>query len=158
MSSVKGAKGLERKLNMLDKKESRKIVRKAAREAHKIALKQGRALAKSMIGGETGNEIAKALKLRTLKTKDKSSYTVTFNIDPNRAEDFTYYSQDGKRTFIPAAIEYGHSGNTGSNKKVAKPIPYLRKASEQTKKPRIKKFGSVVKSELNAISKVRFQK
>jgi hypothetical protein len=57
-------------------------------------------------------------------------------MDP-REDRFIHISQSGRRNYIPSAIEYGH-GN-------ARPIPYIRRAWEETKREDVKIMGKKLK-------------
>lgn len=149
MSSMRleGFDGLDRKLSALPNKVAKKIVRTATREAAKVTLKKVKSNAKSMIGGNMGALISKNAKVIVFKHQRKGSYGVQIGMKPNVPE-FDYYpvgassslstrKTTGKKSYIPAALEFGH-GN-------ARPIPFLRAAWSATKNRAVKKMASVLK-------------
>jgi HK97 gp10 family phage protein len=141
---LSGFEGLDRKLLSLERKVAKKIVRKATRESAKVVLKQVKANAKSMIGGNMGALIAKNAKVIVFKFQRKGSYGVQIGMKPN-VPQFDYWpigsssnlanrKSKGRKSYIPAAIEWGH-GN-------ARPIPYIRAAWASTKVRAVKKMAS----------------
>ncbi len=141
---LEGFEGLDKKLISLEKKVAKKIVRKATRESAKIPLKQVKANAKSMVGGKMGALLAKYAKIIVFKHQRKGSYGVQIGMKPNvpqfdywpvgASSNLTNRKSSGKKSYIPAAIEYGH-GN-------ARPIPFIRSAWAATKAKAVKKMGS----------------
>ena len=135
---LRGSKGLERKLNSLDRKVSRKVVRAAVRDAQKITLKAAKENAAGMVGGEMGAKLKKALNIRAFKKRKKGSYGMKIGLKLNDA--FIHHSigkqAGGNRYFIPFAIEYGHAapGAGGSGAKDVPAIPFMRNAADRTAK------------------------
>jgi len=117
---------LEKKLLKLETKTSKKIVRKAIRDAAKILLKQMKVNAKTMVGGNMGNLIAKHLKTKAPKRQRRGEFALNVGTESKANELFVHITKAGKRHFIPSAIEFGH-GN-------AKPIPYMKDAWDKKKK------------------------
>lgn len=144
---LEGFEGLDRKLLALPKKVAKKIVRTATREAAKVTLKKVKSNAKSMIGGNMGALISKHAKVIVFKHQRKGSYGVQIGMKPN-VPQFDYYpvgatsslstrKTTGKKSYIPAAIEFGHDE--------ARPIPYIRAAWAVSKARAVKKMASVLK-------------
>jgi len=137
-----GGKELERKLLELEKKVGKKIVRPAVRNAQKVllvAIKQRlNFIAK---GGGMAQKISKALTVRAQKKQKKGSYSINVQLKNDPA--FIHYSKGassslttgkttGKRTYAPAAIEFGH----GKNKEQAA-RPFMRPAADMLVRNRI---------------------
>ena len=145
--TLTGFDGLEKKLKSLPGKVAKKIVRTATREAAKVTLKQVKSNAKSMIGGNMGALISKHAVVRVFKFQRKGSYGVQIGMRPN-VPQFDYWpigsssglknrKTSGKKSYIPAAIEYGHDN--------ASPIPYIRRAFDTTKARSVKVLGQKLK-------------
>ena len=88
--ALEGFEGLDKTLSALPKKVAKKIVRKATRESAKVTLKQVKANAKSMIGGNMGALIAKHAKVIVFKHQRRGSYGVQIGMKPNVPE-FDYW-------------------------------------------------------------------
>ena len=134
--TLEGFDKLEEKLGRLEKKTAKKIVRTATREAAKVTLANVKSNAKSMVGGNMGGLLAKFAKVVVFKHQRRGSYGVQIGMKPNVPE-FDYWpvgassslssrKSTGKKSYIPAAIEYGHDN--------AKPIPFIRRAFDATRK------------------------
>lgn len=150
---LKGAKELEKKLLQLETKVGRKIVRSAVRNAQKAMIPTVKGyLAGISKGGGMVQRISKALTVRAQKRNPKGTYSVHVTIKPDPAfvgyskgsafslaESTTkkgkvYHKQvSGKRSYVPAAIEFGH----GKNKEQAA-RPFMRPAADVTISKRIK--------------------
>ena len=144
---LEGFDGLDRKLTALPQKVAKKIVRTATREAAKVTLKKVKSNAKSMVGGNMGALLSRHAKVVVFKHQRKGSYGVQIGMKPNVPE-FDYYpvgassslttrKTTGKKSYIPAAIEFGHDN--------ARPIPYIRAAWAVSKARAVKKMASVLK-------------
>jgi len=131
-----GAKEIQRVLDNLTNKEVAKAARTACREAQKvIMLPEYKGKARAMVGGRMGSQIAAALKVRAMKVMRQGHYGVKILLD--EPEEFVYHTADGKRYFIPSAIEYGHAfpgrgGGRNAPKHVAA-NPFARTAFENKK-------------------------
>lgn len=123
---------LEKKLLKLERKTSKKIVRKAIRNAARILLKEMKSNAKTMVGGNMGKLIARHLKTRAVKKQRRGEFALNVGTDPKQNELFIDITKKGKRNFIPSAIEFGH-GN-------AKPIPFMTSAWDKKKKSVLQKL------------------
>ncbi len=144
---LEGFKGLDKKLSALPRKVAKKIVRTAIREAAKVTLKKVKSNANSMIGGNMGALIAKNAKVIVFKHQRKGSYGVQIGMKPNvpqfdywpvgASSSLTSRRTTGKKSYIPAALEYGH-GN-------ARPIPFIRSAFAATKGRAVRKMASELK-------------
>jgi hypothetical protein len=158
---IEGGKELEEKLLQLERNVGKKIIRQAVRNAQKSlipAIKSN--LAAISRGGGMAEKIARALKLGVPKKQKKGGYTIQVLLkqDPAfvsyRKGSFSYlYNKKGKghgkeigRSYIPAAIEYGH----GHNKEQAA-RPFIRPAADATEKSRVKILADYVKAELEKI-------
>jgi hypothetical protein len=141
--SLIGGKELEAKLLSLERKVSKKIVRAGVRKAQKHLLNATKTyLMVISRGGGMAQKIAKALQVRAPRRQRRGSYSL--NVQIRNDPDFVYYPRgsssslttrktSGHRSFIPAAIEYGH----GRNKEQAA-RPFMRPASDATVGSRIK--------------------
>ena len=145
---LEGFEGLEKKLVSLEKKVSKKIVRKATRDAAKVTLNQVKSNAKSMVDGNMGGLLAKYAKVIVFKHQRRGSYGVQIGMKPNVPE-FDYWpvgassslknrKTTGKKSYIPAALEYGHDN--------ARPIPFTRRAFQSTKTRSIKAMAESLKT------------
>jgi len=153
---IEGAKELETKLLELERKMAKKIIRQGVRNAQKIlipAIKSN--LSAISKGGGMSEMIAKALQIRAARKNPRGSYSV--NVQIRNQPDFVYYPKgsfssletrktQGKRSYIPAAIEYGH----GQNKEQAA-RPFMRPAADSTERSRIKILSDWVRNELDKI-------
>ena len=150
---IDNVKQLETKLKNLEKKVAKKIITKALKESTKIIQRTAKAnimfmlaKAKMTIKGNLkkgekqrlkssmAGKMAKALVVRTGKAK-RGIYLVEALYDKKYNDDFVYVSKDGKRSYIPAAIEYGHklvAWGHRTGKKVA-PVPVMRNAWDTKK-------------------------
>jgi len=148
---IEGGKELESNLATLGRRINKKVIRGAVRAGQRPMLSAAKANAKSMVGGEMGKKIAKALQIRAAKEKESGFYSIDVKISRDYNDQFVYYLKGshtkvnfstgklGKevgRTYIPAAIEYGHM--TGGT--YVQPIPYLRNAAESTRDETIRRF------------------
>ena len=134
--NVKGFDKFDRQLRNLDNKVAKKIVKTATRAAAKNTLTAVKANARSMIGGDMGQLIAKWAKIIVFKHQRRGSWGVQIGMKAGVPE-FVDYSKVGKRNYIPSALEFGH-GN-------ARPIPYIRNAWEKTKRQDVIIMGRELK-------------
>ena len=147
-------KAILAKLASLETKDARNAVRKGVRAGRKDTLAEVRANAKSLnssSGRNMADKIKRSLKLRvTPKSKlhAKDAYAMEINFDTAKSPDLVYKTKEGVRYFIPFAIEYGHVGpgegvarsknrkasvvRNFAKRKVAEPIPFMRRAHEST--------------------------
>lgn len=125
MMTLAGAQELERKLKNLPTKVAKKAVRQAVRAGGKPTLAQAKANASALVGGTMGGLIAANLVLRAQRRQRRGSYGVNVMMRPKRDELFVHTSKAGRRTYIPAAIEYGHGS--------ARPISFMRTGWDITK-------------------------
>jgi len=133
---TRGFEIFDAKLKAMETKVAKSIVKTATRTAAKNTLKEVKSNARSMIGGEMGQLIEKWAKIIVFKHQRKGSWGVQIGMKAGVPE-FTDYSKVGRRNYIPSAIEFGH-GN-------ARPIPYIRKAWEKTKKQDVRIMGRELK-------------
>jgi hypothetical protein len=131
---IEGAKELENKLLQLETKVGRKIVRSALRKAQKSLIPTIKGYLSTISkGGGTAQRIVAALTVRAAKKNPRGSYAINVQLKPD--VELFRISKDGKRSFIPAAIEYGH----GHDKEGAA-RPYMRPAADSTEKSRVSQF------------------
>jgi len=125
--TIEGGAELERKLGAIESQTAKKIVRKAVREGLKPTHRAAKANAQSMVGGNMGALIAQNLQLRVMKKKRPNSYAMNVRPKPG-VDEFVHIAKKSKyaggRTFIPAAIEYGHDNVPA--------IPFMRQAADKT--------------------------
>ena len=132
---IEGGKELESNLATLGRRINKKVIRGAVRDGQRPMLSAAKANAGSMIGGEMGKKIAKALQLRAPKRQKPGTYSLHVQLKSG-IEAFVQTAKGGKRHYIPAAIELGHmAGDT-----YVPPIPYLRNAAESTRDETIRRF------------------
>lgn len=146
---IQGAKELERNLATLGQRVHKKVVRKAVREGQRPLLAAAKANARSMVGGDMGSKIASNLEIRAPKKQERGSYVLLVRMKAG-IQEFVYYRKGahsllkpgggpGKeigRTYIPAAIEYGHmNGPT-----YVPPIPFAQNAADATRSETIRRF------------------
>jgi len=142
-----GFDGLDRQLLNLERKVAKKIVRKATREAAKVTLRKVKENASSMVGGNMGGLLSKYAKVIVFKHQRRGSYGVQIGMKPGvpqfdhwpagSSSNLSNRKSTGKKSYIPAAIEYGH-GN-------ARPIPFIRSAFQSTKAKSVHVLGKELK-------------
>ena len=124
---ITGLKRLNKNIDLLEKKVAKKVIRKAVREAGKTTiLKEARTNAKTLLGGDLGKLIKKAIKLQPVKKQRKGMFAMMVKPSDKFNDELTHTSKAGRKTYIPYAIEYGHGE--------AKPIPIMRNAYLKKKK------------------------
>jgi HK97 gp10 family phage protein len=131
-----GFEAFDLKLKNMVSKVAKKIVRQATKAGSKNTLKRVKANAKSMVGGEMGDLIARNAKVFVFKHQRRGSWGVQIGMDP-REKRYIHISNVGRRNYIPSALEFGH-GN-------ARPIPYIRRAWAETRKQDVKIMGKKLK-------------
>jgi len=141
--SLIGGKELEAKLLQLETNVGRKIVRSAVRNAQKSLIPTIKGnLAGISRGGGMAQKISKALTVRAARRNPRGTYSVhvTLKSDPTlvfypkgSSSNLGTGKTTGKRSYIPAAIEFGH----GKNKEQAA-RPFMRPAADVTVSSRIK--------------------
>ena len=142
---TKGFRELESELLQLEKKISKNIVRKGLRKAQnelKSVIKSYLSAIPSRGSGMT-KKIASALQLKVGKT-NKGSYAINVRIRPT--PEFVHTSKEGRRTYIPSAIEYGH----GKSKEQAA-RPFMRPAGDATEIKRMKILSEEIAIEIGKI-------
>jgi HK97 gp10 family phage protein len=123
---LQGAKKLQKKLDRLEKKTAKKIVRKAVTKGGAVLRKAGRSNARSMVGGNMGGLISKNIVSQTHKRQKRGSHARWVGMRPG-VDEFVHIAKGqskykNKKTYIPTAIEYGHDN--------AAAIPFLRSAKD----------------------------
>jgi hypothetical protein len=126
-------------LKNMELKVAKTIVRRVTRTAAKNTLKEVKLNALRMVNGEMGELLFHNAKIFTFKHQRRGSFGVQIGMDPAE-EKFIHYSKNGKRSYIPSAIEYGHDD--------ARPIPFIRSAWDKTKKEDIRIMAKMFKTEI----------
>ncbi len=142
---LEGADILERKLKALEAKTAKKIVRKAVRAGAKPVLQAAKANAANMVGGTMGRLIKKNIKIRAFRKQRRGSFGVGIQTAPDVPEFIHINKGDGKRQYIPAAIEYGHDNVPA--------IPFMRKAADEKLKGSAKIIGREIAAGIEATAK-----
>jgi len=122
---LEGDKALQRKLEQIEPKLQRKVIRQAVRATGKVVLPEAQANAISMVGGDMGKLLKRHLGLRTYKKHRRGTYAMRIAISPEANDQLVHVSRWTGRSYIPAAIEYGHEAPDGSH---VPAIPFMRKA------------------------------
>lgn len=128
---IAGLEALDRKLRDLPLKVAKKVVRSAVRRAQKITLAAIKAstlrlpISKRWLGLRAAL-IAGAWELRAPRRQRSGGYALHVQLLPSPA--LVHESKDGRRSYIPAAIEFGHGA---TKDKAAR--PYARPAAEKAR-------------------------
>ena len=134
-----GFSELEKKLTMMLPATAKKVVRRAVRKGAKPVQKAARENASSMVGGEMGTLLKKHLIVRAFKKQRRRQFGVQVRLRPDVAE-FIDISKEGKRNYIPSAIEFGHVGPGG----FVGAIPFMRNASDT----QLANAAAIIKAEI----------
>ena len=139
---VYGVKGVEKRLDLLEKKVAKKVVSQAVQKVAKSILKtKMKNNATSMVGGEMGKALAKSISTYVAKKRNNGDFMVIARTKPKKGQEhFIYMSKSQKRSYVPHAIEFGH-GNT-------KPIPFMRKAWIESMRTAQKALGKQIVSNI----------
>jgi hypothetical protein len=142
--NLHGIDAVKKALASLDPATVQKICKTELANGAEIIKKAAQSNAQSMVGGSMGKELSDAMEVK-VQTSTKKGVVVRMQIDPDK-ESFAAaaVASDGlhlTRSYIPAAIEYGHAGpgKAGSGVKVAAAIPFMRRAFEATKNEAMQK-------------------
>ena len=148
---ITGAKEIEAKLLSLERKFARTIVKDALREGANHLMKAMKGRARTIGKGQTGmgKRIANALAVRVWRRQYRGVYGLGIRLKRDPA--FVGYAQgsasslkskklvQGRRYFIPTAIEYGHAfPGRGGRKGAPKDVParpFARPAIDAEKGP-----------------------
>ena len=163
---IRGNKELMANLATLPQKMEKKVIGQAVRATQKIMVPVVQSNARSMLAAskypdsvDMSEMIANNIVIRAPKKQRRGLYTLMVMMKPKVGE-FLYYPSGsssslstkkttGRRTYIPAAIEYGHmAGGT-----YVPPVPFMRSAAESTANNRMRMFTNLLRSGLlrNAI-------
>jgi len=148
---LEGGKELERKLAALETKVAKKVVRKAVRAAQKPILTAIKANARSMVGGHMGGLIASSVVLRAQKKQRRGSYAMNVRLkseSEGAPAEFVHITKEGKRHFIPAAVEFGHGPG---KEQVA--IPFGRSAADSTRAETLRILAGELKKGIDQVAK-----
>ena len=121
---VLGLQDLEAKLRQLPQVAAKRIVRKAVKKGAAVVRKAARINARAMVGGEMGHDISKSLATGKGKAL-RDGFSVRVGPRSEDSEKFVTVSAAGRRSYVPAALEYGHDGVAA--------IPFFRAAWDSTK-------------------------
>lgn len=149
--NLTGAKELDKKLLALQTKVARKVVKKAVRTSLKPELASSKSNAKSMVSGEMGALLSKNLQLKVFKKQKKGSYGMSVKMKSD-VDEFVHTSKSGGKSYIPAAIEYGHKTQDGG---FVQAIPFMRAAADPWMKVGIALFGKEVKKGIKEVTRGR---
>lgn len=152
--TITGARELQAKLDTLARNVQKRVVRKAVRAARKPVLARAKANALARVGGSMGALLAKAIVIAAPKKQQPGTYALHVQLlsqgrDQRRKNaigvaGFVHESQrTGRRTYIPAAIEYGH----GASKEQAA-RPFMRPAADSTERESLRILGRELASGL----------
>jgi len=122
---LKGGRELEAKLRELPAEVALRTGRLAVRKGAEVVRHAAQVNAVSMVGGETGEAIAEAIAVQTLRNRRGLPVAARLGIDKKTNDRFVVVSADGRRNYIPSAIEYGHDN--------AAAVPFMRNAWDSTK-------------------------
>ena len=126
---IDGAKEIEKMLDRLGTKVGKKVVKSALKTAAKAPLQQAKSNAKALASGKSkkgiSKLIAKFLKARMMSKMRKGNFGVAVEVSAKGNDYFVGYTSEGKRYYIPAAIEYGHDN--------VAPRSFMRNAWDVTK-------------------------
>ncbi len=133
---LEGDVELLRMFKRLERDVGKKIVKTALRNGAKLFQNDMAMSAVNMVGGKTGTDIAKHLVVRVLKRRPPI-WGIATMIDPKSNDIFVVFTKDGKRYYIPNAIEFGHAfPRRGGGKNAPKDvmaIPFARTTFESKK-------------------------
>jgi HK97 gp10 family phage protein len=118
---LEGVRPLAEKLARLEQTVGKKIVKKAVTKGAAVVRKAARSNAKSMVGGTMGGLLAKNIASLAYKKQRRGSHARWVGVKSG-VDEFVHVSRRGKRSYIPAAIEFGHDN--------AAAIPFTRSAAE----------------------------
>jgi hypothetical protein len=131
---LEGGRELEAKLLNIERKMGKKIVRQAVREGGKEILTAAKSNARGIVGGRMGAVIAKALQVRAMKKQRQGQYAVQVRHSEKYNDELVDTTKDGRRHYVPNAIEYGHAApGDARGAKTVPARPYLRPAFDSRK-------------------------
>lgn len=137
---VTGQKELDRKLAALDRRVKKRLVKTAVKTGANIIKNQAESNARSTVGGEMGDLIAKNLQVRPFRKQRRGSFGVSVKFKSG-VVGFVWLTQDGTRHYIPADIEFGHIDRAGGS---VPAIPYMRSAFDTKVKPAERAIGRML--------------
>lgn len=142
---LEGASQLRVKLDALPEKVQRRAVRESVRSALKLYLNAAKRNARSVVGGKMGALLASTLYLKASKRTRRAYYGMLalFHTGRQQSGGLVWTSKKGKRSFIPAAIEYGHGRH-----KAQAAIPFMRQSFDQTKNSMLSTLSSELGSKI----------
>jgi hypothetical protein len=147
---LEGAEQLQAKLTVLPEKVQRRAVRESVRSAMQIYLGAAKRNAQGLVEGKMGALLASALYLKASKRTRKAYYGMLclFHTGRQQSGGLVWTSKKGKRSFIPAAIEYGHGRH-----KAQAALPFMRQSFDQTKNPMLATLSSELGTKIEEAAK-----
>jgi hypothetical protein len=146
---IEGAKELDRLFLQFDRVSARKGLRRAVRDAHRVvfkSIKQHIADLTSAVDDRRGPglraRMQKAIRLRAKRKNKTGTYAVDAIFVNSEAAGLVSYPRgahssletkktQGRRTFIPAALEFGHKDRQG---KPVAPKPFMGPAVDSSRR------------------------
>ena len=132
---IEGARQIDKALARVEGKEAKKVVRRAVRESAKVVQRRAKANAQATVGGRMGRLLARFLIVRGQRKQRRGAFGVNLQFSPKGDEAFIHTSRTGRRTYIPAAVEYGHGAT-----KDAAARPFMRPAWASTKEQALRRM------------------
>lgn len=132
---ISGAAELERNLATLPARVEKTVIRQAVRAAQRPVLARAKANAaalpdSSVPGPDMSALIAANLVLRVNRYTKRGSYQMDVRLrgdNEGAPAEFVHTSEKNRRSYVPAAIEFGHGADPASAAR-----PYLRPAVDGT--------------------------
>lgn len=135
---LQGANELRLKLNTLNDKVHSRIARESVRSAMQMYLTQAKGAAVGMVGGRMGRRLAGQLMIRKQRKRlPKFVYAMVCGF--RDVGLLIHTSKKQRKTFIPAAIEFGHGRNPAGSA-----IPYMRRTFERMRAGMISTLSAVL--------------
>lgn len=171
---MKGDRELRRKFKKLTNSMQKTVCKKGCRDGAKVVQKEAKNNVLTMLkqvtaaytkkgklkkkttldqaGGESLLHVLySAIQVRVRKKREKYRHITKTQMNPEDNYRLVYFSkQDGKRSYIPAAIEYGHKKvlwGRRTNERV-KPFPFMRKAVSSKGNEAIRKTQDTMLAEI----------
>ena len=108
--TLTGGRELDAALGQLGRAVATKVAKNALAKAARVIQTRAKANARGRVGGATGKAIAKSIAVQRLKNRRGMPAAVRLGLKKADNDRFVVTSKAGKRSYIPAAIEYGHDG------------------------------------------------
>lgn len=132
---MRNADAVKNALDEFTTRTANKIVKEAVEASWTPFLKRAIETARWAVGGIMGKTIANSLELKPFKKQHRGSYGMHVALKPD-VEEFVHITKDGKRYYIPSAIEYGHAfpyrGGKRNSPKDVPAFPFMRSSLDET--------------------------